>query len=211
MARSKNGEAIRAERRTPSEVRQLEELQATATKASDLATWRRATAVLGYLAGKTVLSMTSELHVSRSAINDWLRWYDSAGADGLRTGKAPGAPCRLTVEQLWELIGVIEEGPQAAGFQTGVWTGPRVRDWIASHFKVTYHVQHIPRLLHDLGFSVQRPRKRLARADAQAQAAWLNERMPAIKKKPHAAGVSFSSRMKPASGSTVPFTRPGPP
>ncbi|MEO7592473.1 MAG: winged helix-turn-helix domain-containing protein [Byssovorax sp.] len=211
MARSKKGEAIRAERRTPSEVRQLEELQAAATKASDLATWRRATAVLGYLAGKAVLSMTGELHVSRSAINDWLRWYDSAGADGLRTGKAPGAPCRLTVEQLWELTGVIEEGPQAAGFTTGVWTGPMVRDWIASHFQVSYHVQHLPRLLHDLGFSVQRPRKRLARADAEAQAVWLNERMPAIKKKPRAAGAWLSSRMKPASGSTEPFTRLGPP
>jgi transposase len=211
MARSKNGEAIRAERRTPSELRQLETLQETATKASDLATWRRATAVLGYIAGKSVVSMTGELHVSRSAINDWLRWYDSAGAEGLRTGKAPGAPCRLTIEQLWELTGVVEEGPQVAGFQTGVWTGPMIRDWIESHFKVKYHVQHIPRLLHDLGFSVQRPRKRLARADAQAQAVWLNERLPAIKKKPHAAGASSSLRMKRASGSMAPFTRPGPP
>jgi transposase len=211
MARSKNGEAIRAERRTPSELRQLETLQETATKASDLATWRRATAVLGYIAGKSVVSMTGELHVSRSAINDWLRWYDSAGAEGLCTGKAPGAPCRLTIEQLWELTGAVEEGPQVAGFQSGVWTGPMIRDWIESHFKVKYHVQHIPRLLHDLGFSVQRPRKRLARADAQAQAVWLNERLPAIKKKPDAAGASFSSRMKRASGSMAPFTRPGPP
>ena len=145
--------------------------------------------MLGYLAGKSVVSMTGELHVSRSAINDWLRWYDSAGAEGLCTGKAPGAPCRLTIEQLWELTGVVEEGPQAAGFQTGVWTGSMIRDWIESHFKVTYHVQHIPRLLHDLGFSVQRPRKRLARADAQAQAVWLNERLPAIKKSRTLPGV----------------------
>jgi transposase len=210
MARSKNGEAIRVERRTPSELGLLEELQEAATKASDLATWRRATAVLGYIAGKSVVSMTGELHVSRSAINDWLRWYDSAGAAGLRTGKAPGAPCRLTVEQLMELTSVVEEGPQAAGFQTGVWTGPMLRDWIESHFGVKYHVQHIPRLLHDLGFSVQRPRKRLARADAQAQAVWLNERLPAIKKKRHAAGAWSSSRMKRASGSTAHSTRPGP-
>jgi hypothetical protein len=40
--------------------------------------------------------------------------------------------------------------------------------------------------LHELGFSVQRPRKRLARADAQAQAAWLKEKLPAIKKKAQA-------------------------
>ena len=211
MARSKNGEAIRAERKTEPELQQLRALQEKAEKASDLATWRRTTAVLGYIAGKSVISMTGELHVSRAAINDWLRWYDRAGADGLRTGKAPGAPCRLTFEQLWELQHVVEEGPQAAGFQTGVWTGPMLRDWIESHFRVKYHVQHIPRLLHDLGFSVQRPRKRLARADAEAQATWINERLPAIKKKPRAPAVWSPSRTKRASGSTVPSTRLGPP
>jgi transposase len=209
MARSKNGDAIGPERRTPAELQQLEALQEVAEKASDLATWRRATAVLGYLAGKAVIAMTGELQVSRSAINDWLRWYDRAGADGLRTGKALGAPCRLSVDQLMELTSVVEEGPQAAGFQSGLWTGPMLRDWIQSRFNVTYHVQHIPRLLHDLGFSVQRPRKRLARADLQAQAAWLEERLPGIKKKRRAVGVWLPSRTKRASGSTAPFTRPG--
>jgi len=209
MGRSKNGEAIRAERKVPSELRSLRELQEAATKASDLSTWRRATAVLGYLEGKSVVSMTGELHVSRSAINDWLRWYDRAGAEGLRTGKAPGAPCRLTVEQLMELTTVVENGPQAVGYATGVWTGPMLRDWIEAHFRVTYHVQHIPRLLHDLGFSVQRPRKRLARADAEAQAVWLNKRLPAIKKRPHAAEGWSPSRTKQASGSMGPSIRPG--
>jgi transposase len=33
---------------------------------------------------------------------------------------------------------------------------------------VRYHNHHIPRLLHQLGLSVQRPRKRLARADQVA-------------------------------------------
>jgi transposase len=209
MARSKNGEAIRAERKTPAELARLQELLEAATKASDLAVWRRATAVLGYIAGKSVMAMTGELHVSRAAINDWLRWYDRAGADGLRTGKAPGAPCRLNTEQLEKLASVVDDGPQAAGFQTGVWTGPMIRDWIQSEFGVTYHPQHVPRLLHDLGFSVQRPRKRLARADLDAQAVWLNERLPAVKKRLRGSVAWSSSRTKRASGSTAPSTRPG--
>jgi hypothetical protein len=40
----------------------------------------------------------------------------------------------------------------------------------------------VPALLHKLGFSVQRPRKRLARADLDAQACWLRKRLPAVKK-----------------------------
>ena len=59
-----------------------------------------------------------------------------------------------------------------------------IGDLIECSFGVRYHNHHVPRLLHDLGFSVQRPRKRLARADAEAQATWLRVRFPAIKKKP---------------------------
>lgn len=58
-----------------------------------------------------------------------------------------------------------------------------IGDLIEDRFGVSYHNHHIPRLLHQLGFSVQKPRKRLARADAGAQEYWLRERFPAIKKK----------------------------
>ena len=44
-------------------------------------------------------------------------------------------------------------------------------------------------MLNSMGFSVQRPRKRLAHADAQAQAHWLRKKFPAIKKKPQPAAA----------------------
>lgn len=58
----------------------------------------------------------------------------------------------------------------------------RGRGLIEQRFGVRYHNHHIPRLLNQLGFSVQRPRKRLARADAEAQAVWLRDKFPATKK-----------------------------
>jgi len=85
--------------------------------------------------------------------------------------------------QQQQLGGLIEGGPQAAGYTSGVWTGPMIADLIEQRFGVRYHNHHIPRLLHGLGFSVQRPRKRLARADVDAQATWLRRKFPAIKKK----------------------------
>jgi transposase len=66
----------------------------------------------------------------------------------------------------------------------GRWTGSRIGDLIRKTFGVRYHNHHVPRLLHQLGFSVQRPRKRLARADRDAQAVWLKRRLPAIKNSP---------------------------
>jgi Winged helix-turn helix len=41
---------------------------------------------------------------------------------------------------------------------SGVWTGPRIGDLIRKAFGVRYHNHHVRRLLHQLGFSVQRPR-----------------------------------------------------
>lgn len=183
MARSKNGQAIRAIRRTPSELKLLAEFTAAAMRAGDLDAWRRGKAVSSYLAGETVISLAAQLDVTRGSINRWLQWFDSKGTDGLRSRKAPGAAPRLSQAQKEELSGLIEAGPQSAGFSSGVWTGPMIGELIRKRFGVRYHNHHVPRLLNKMGFSVQRPRKRLARADAERQALWLREQLPAIKKK----------------------------
>jgi putative transposase len=183
MARSRNGQAISAVRLTVEERMKLAVLLETARATGDLATWRRAQAITKYIDGVRVVELTRQLDVARSTINTWLRSYETLGVDGLQTGKAPGATPRLTPEQREKLSQIITLGPQAAGFTSGVWTGPMVREYIFQHFGVGYHNHHLPRLLHQLGFSVQRPRKRLARANAEAQAFWVNERLPAIKKK----------------------------
>jgi hypothetical protein len=55
--------------------------------------------------------------------------------------------------------------------------------WIATRCGVRYHTQHIPRLLGQLGFSLQRPRKLLARANAVARTEWVEQKLPALLKK----------------------------
>jgi transposase len=189
MARSKNGQAISADRRTPEELFELSVLLETSRAAGDLATWRRAQAVTAYLGGSKVKDLVKILDVARSSVNTWLRWYQTLGAQGLQTGKSTGAPQRLTQEQRAELAATIEAGPQAAGFTSGMWTGPMLREHIFQRFGVGYHNHSLPRLLNQLGFSVQRPRKLLARADAQKQSEWINERFPAVQKKPLPAGA----------------------
>lgn len=187
MGRSKTGQAISAQRRTPEELDRLDALLKEAEKAGDLATWKRARAIRAYVDGEKVADIHKALRVRRSTVNQWLRWYEVMGAEGLRTGKAKGAAPRLTVEQREELSRTIEGGPMAAGFTTGVWTGPMIGQLIFERYGVRYHNQHVPRLLNQLGFSVQRPRKRLARADSESQATWLRDRLPEIKKKPRPA------------------------
>lgn len=189
MARSKNGEAIRPERRTRSERGRLRMLLARAKKRGDLRTWCRAKAVLGYLRGERVVELAEELDVTRGSINRWLQWFDAEGVDGIKPRIARGAPSRLSPEELCDLTTLIEAGPPSAGYASGVWTGPMIGDVIRRRYGVKYHNHHIPRLLHKLGFSVQRPRKRLARADLERQGYWLRQTLPRIKKKPRLAAV----------------------
>jgi len=182
MARSKTGEAISAGRRTPAAMEELEAFLDAAQRAGDLREWRRAKAVADYLGARRVVDIALDLRVTRGSVNRWLQWYEADAAEGLRTQKPPGAAAGLSEQQREQLAAIVEAGPLAAGFKTGMWTGPVIAQLIRDRFGVSYHNHHVPRLLHQLGFSVQRPRKRLAKADKDAQATWLRERLPAIKK-----------------------------
>lgn len=209
MARAQPGHAIRRARRRGKQLKALDEFIAEAQLKNDLGEWRRGRAVRAYIEGRKVTAIAAECDVTRGSVNRWLQWYDAEHIDGLRTRIAEGPPPKLTEEQRDALTVIIELGPMQAGYQSGVWTGPMIGDLIAERFGVRYHNHHIPKLLHQLRFSVQRPRKRLARADLARQATWLRETLPSIKKKRGAAGASSHSATRRASGSTARSIRPG--
>ena len=127
-APARPGKAIQAKWTTRHELAKLRALMVKAKKQGDLRTWRRGKAVWDYLNGKKVLAIAAEFEVARAAVNQWLRWYDTDGTEALWPRKASGPAPRLTPEQHEELTRLIEEGPQAAGYTGGVWTGPRIGD-----------------------------------------------------------------------------------
>ena len=73
---------------------------------------------------------------------------------------------------------MIEAGPGAGGFACGVWTARMVAELIRDRFGVPHSWKYVPELLQKLGFGVQRPRKKLSRADHEAQQFWLRETFP---------------------------------
>lgn len=210
MAQSNTGRAVRRARRRPAQLKQLDAFIVEAQRKNDLAEWRRGRAVRAYIDGRRVTDIATEAGVTRGSVNRWLQWYDADHVEGLRTRIAEGAAPKLTEEQREALTVIIELGPIQAGYQSGVWTGPMIGDLIEQRFGVRYHNHHVPRLLHQLRFSVQRPRKRLARADLARQATWLRETLPAIKKKHGNAEGSSRTATKRASGSMEHSTKRGP-
>lgn len=139
-----------------------------------------------------------------STIYLWQRRYQKFGLEGLIDQYKP-RPCRLSEAQQNELAAVMEEGPEASGFDTGIWTSPLVGKVIKERYGIVYSVSAIARLLHRLNFSVQLPQVQLARADPAAQAKWSNEDYPAIQKRAEeAGGVVFFSKTKRSSSSRAP-------
>ena len=170
---------------------------------------RRLHAVVLNMEGRTAPEIASLLKVHRSKVSLWLHHWQQWGMEGILEGHRPGRPKELSDEQLQVLGDILDSGPIAYGFNSGVWTCPMVSRVIEEEFSVLYHPAHVSRILHQLEFSVQRPRKVLARADKQAQSRWVRYRYPDIKKKPRAKEPRSSSKTKPRSGRTPLFTKPG--
>ena len=183
--------------------------QRAALARNDLRAWRRATAVLLCLDGLRIAQICIQLGVHNSAVTKWLARYVSEGFAALSPRKAPGRKASLDAGQLEEVAELIEKGPVAAGFPSGIWTARLVAKLIKDRYGIEYSWKYVPELLHRMGFSVQRPRKLLSRADHEAQQYWLRVTFPAIKKTPQRRAASSCSKTKQVSNSTLPCTELG--
>jgi len=145
---------------------------------------RRVHAVLlnheGYTSGKIAVL----LKAPRSRVSEWLKNYEQFGYEGLLEGDRPGRPAALTPAQKQTLADIIDSGPVAYGFLSGVWTSPMIARVIEEEFGVAYHPGHVRKLLYQLGLSVQRPKRKLARANKQEQDRWHRHTYPNLKKTP---------------------------
>lgn len=166
-------------------------------------------AVVLNMEGKTAPEIADVIKVHRSKVCLWLRRWQTEGVEGLLEGRRAGRPSGLSEHQQQQLGDILESGPVAYGFSSGVWTCPMVARVLEEEFSISYHPAHVSRILHNLRFSVQRPKKMLARADKTLQSKWTRYRYPDIKKKPTAKGRRSSSKTRPASDKTPLFTKRG--
>lgn len=150
----------------------------------DVRLWKRLKAIWLYQKGYRPEDILAAVDVSRRSIFYWLKRYRALGIKGLREKEHPGRPRGLENEQWDRLSEILDSGPVAYGFSSGIWTCSRVGHVIQAEFGVSYHEDHVRKILHRLGFSVQRPIKKLARADAQWQQRWVRQTYPALKKTP---------------------------
>jgi transposase len=112
--------------------------------------------------GKTSGEISNILKSPRSCVTLWLADYEKFGYESLLEGYREDRPSNLTEKQKVLLSDIVDSGPIAYGFISGVWTAIMIAQIIKNEFSVEYDPRHVRRILDELDFSVQRPKKILA-------------------------------------------------
>lgn len=165
------------------EVRRLLRLRKDAEEDGAYRVAKRIHAIMLSIEGRTAPDIASVLKVHRSNVSVWLRNWMEYGFDGLLEGHRTGRPSGLPANQRKELADIIDSGPVAYGFETGVWTSPMIAEVIRCEYGLRYHPGHVRKILKEMNFSVQRPRRMLAKADRDKQYRWERYTYPNLKKK----------------------------
>ena len=133
--------------------------------------------------GYQPVDIAKMLGVDRRSVRRWKSTYLQKGKEGIQAKPTPGRPSKLNTKNIKKLERHLLKGAQSAGFPTDLWTCPRIAQLIRSLFSVNYHVDHIGRLLHALGWSPQKPERRAVERDEEKIKQWIKILWPRIKKK----------------------------
>lgn len=120
-----------------------------------------------------------------SAPSSVMRWRDArtqGGSQALKVRPTPGRPPTLNDAQRQRIIKRLIKGAMASGFATELWTTSRVAEVIQQCCKVRYHRSHVARLLHDFGFSCQKPERQALERDEARIDEWKRKDWPRVKK-----------------------------
>ena len=122
--------------------------------------------------------------VSPGSVVRWRDAYKKDGPRGLQSKPHPGRPPKLSQKQRKRLIRLLQKPPPAHGYNTHLWTLPRVAAVIEKHFAVRYHPSAVWHILNSLGWSCQKPEHRARERDQAAIRRWPKQDWPRIKKSP---------------------------
>lgn len=145
---------------------------------------RRFEAIRLWEKGLQQTEVARRLKVVRQTVARWVQQYRAGGKDRLRQAGRAGRKPLLTGQDRQRLTEFLLQGPESLGYETPLWTCPRVAHLIEQKFGITYHEGHVWKVLVGLGWSPQRPVGRARERDEAAMRTWKRKTWPAIKKKP---------------------------
>lgn len=157
---------------------------------------RRFQAIHLFQQGQNQSEIGRRVKVVRQTVARWVKQYRAQGKAGLRQAGRAGRKPRLSEKDRKRLETLLLQGPECLGYETPLWTCPRVAHLIEQEFGVRYHEGHVWKILVSLDWSPQQPVGRARERDEEQTRRWKKRVWPALKKKRSGRGASWSSSTK---------------
>ena len=122
--------------------------------------------------GMTLTEIADLVGCHPSSVMRWRDVFRRRGRKGLEARPIPGRPRRLKSRQMRRLVAVLLRGPMTRGYSTDIWTTRRIAEVIRDEFGVSYHRDHVGRLMHEMDWSHQKPDRRALQRDEEKIARW---------------------------------------
>jgi transposase len=151
--------------------------------AREIQEWRRLRAVELDAGGWPEVVIAEVLGVNKGTVSRWLKVAQTGGTEALLTHPGAGPSPKLTAAQLQTLPELLVHGAEAYGFRGEVWTCPRIAQVVQWEFGVSYHKDHVSRLMKELGWTPQVPITRAIQRDEVAIEHWRVEVWPELRRK----------------------------
>jgi transposase len=121
--------------------------------------------------------------VSEVSVSHWLARARAGGLAALRSRPGARHAPKLSADQKCRIPEFLWHGPEAYGFRGQVWTCARIARVIAEEFGVSYHKDHVSRLLRELHWTPQVPIRRAIQRDEGAIRQWRDEVWPELQRR----------------------------
>ena len=134
---------------------------------------------------KTQTQIAEDHGVTPAAASDWKSTLEEERIEGLKSTNNEGnqgPDSKLNDQDREQLVELLEEGAQAHGWETDLWTSKRVAVLIEDEFDIDYTPRHCSRILRELGYRPVKPREGAAEKDPEEKERWLNEEAEQFKK-----------------------------
>src|SRR5205085_11863951 len=179
------------------------QLRALAKRARDPDQTRRLLALAAISDGASRTEAAQIGCVPLQIVRDWVLRFNARGPEGLQTGRAPGAPSRLTDQQRQALQAIVDQGPIPAIHGVVRWRLIDLIQWLWEEFRLSLSKQTLSRELRALDYRKLSARPRHHAKSAAAVAAFKKTSRPVWRRSPRRSAVSRSrsgSPMRPGSG-----------
>lgn len=153
----------------------LKELKQLEREEKDAGRSKRLRIIILALEGWTAPAIAMSVGLSRRICQRWVRRYNDHGLAGLDDQRgAVAAALPLSPEQVQQFRERLEAGPLPQD-QVASLRGKDLQQILATEFGVLRSLASVYHLLHKLGYSYLRPRPRHRKADAVAQAEFVEQ------------------------------------